>query len=77
MPNLLILTVGTGTAGRYSSIAEGLRRTIELISPRAFWLVPSTHSDSIAVADLVREGFATFRPSSSEERNNAAKRCGA
>jgi len=65
MPNLLILTVGTGTAGRQSNIAAGLRRTIELTTPRAFWLVPSTSEDSLLVADLVRDGLASFIPVSS------------
>jgi len=63
---LLILTVGTGTAGKYSSLADGLRRTIELVAPRAFWLVPSESADSRAVADLVREGFSAFQPWAAE-----------
>lgn len=59
MPNpvLLILTVGTGTAGRDSFIAEGLRKTVELIEPRRYWLVPSDSPMSIDVADFVREHF--------------------
>jgi len=58
----LILTVGTGTAGPHSSLVDGLRKTIELIGPSYFWLIPSSSEDSIATADLVREGFESFVP---------------
>ncbi len=60
MTNLLILTVGTGTAGRHSDLASGLRRTLELLTPRKFWLVPSTAPDSLAIADLIAEGHASY-----------------
>ena len=60
MTNLLILTVGTGTAGRHSDLASGLRRTLELLNPRKFWLVPSTAPDSLAIADLIAEGHASY-----------------
>ncbi len=66
MSTHLILTVGTGTAGRHSNLAAGLRRTLELIAPERFWLVPSASEDSILVADLVREGLAGFQPWGSE-----------
>ena len=60
---LLILTVGTGTAGRESFIAEGLRRTVELLNPRGYWLIPSSSPTSIDVADFIRENFPdTFIP---------------
>lgn len=68
MSDLLILTVGTGTAGRYSNVAEGLANTIRLVKPRLFWLVPSASEKSIPVADLIREMVgetATFAPWSS------------
>ena len=39
----------------------GLRRTIELLAPRLYWLLPSASSDSIATADLVREGMPGFQ----------------
>jgi hypothetical protein len=52
---LLILTVGTGTAGRHSNIAQGLINTLTQLKPRLFWLIPSVHPDSIGVADLTRE----------------------
>lgn len=61
-PTLLILTVGTGTAGPKSNLVEGLRNTIRLIAPRAFWLVPSTSEDSQLVADYVRENNPAFSP---------------
>ncbi len=60
MSTLLILTVGTGTAGRYSDLASGLLRTVELLTPRQFWLVPSTAPDSLAIADLLAEGRPAF-----------------
>lgn len=62
------MTVGTGTAGRYSSLADGLRRTIELIEPRKFWLVPSVSEDSQTIADLVSEGFDNVALLSPTER---------
>ena len=62
---LLILTVGTGTAGKHSDVAAGLARTIDLTAPRLFWLVPSASEKSGPVADLIRESVANpaaFRP---------------
>jgi hypothetical protein len=67
-PNLLILTVGTGTAGKHSNLAEGLRRTIEILQPRGFWLAPSASEDSQTIAELVAEGFASFKPLSEQKR---------
>ncbi len=64
MKTYLILTVGTGTAGRESNISEGLMASIREVKPAGFWLVPSAGKDSIAVADIVREGLeslGTFR----------------
>jgi hypothetical protein len=58
---ILVLTVGTGTAGPTSNLVVGLRRTIELLAPRLYWLLPSGSSDSIATADLVREGMPGFQ----------------
>lgn len=62
MSTFLLLTVGTGTAGKTSNLAAGLRATIERIAPRRFWLAPSSAPDSTAMAELVREGFASFCP---------------
>ncbi|MBP7948966.1 MAG: hypothetical protein KA004_04865 [Verrucomicrobiales bacterium] len=62
----LILTVGTGTAGKHSNLAAGLRRTLELIAPEKFWLVPSTDEVSQLTAELVREGLSGFQPWSDE-----------
>jgi len=56
---LLILTVGTGTAGPYSNLAQGLTNTLSQVQPRLFWLVPSGYPDSTAIADLVRESAPT------------------
>lgn len=58
----LILTIGTGTAGKTSNLEAGLRTTLQLISPAAFWLIPSTDEVSTLMADLVREGNPAFRP---------------
>jgi hypothetical protein len=58
----LILTVGTGTAGKHSNLAAGLRRTVELISPDKFWLIPSTDEVSQLTAELVSEGMSGFQP---------------
>lgn len=54
-PPFLILTVGTGTAGAHSDVAAGLARTIDLVAPRRFWLVPSSSPLSLPVADIIRE----------------------
>lgn len=57
---LLILTVGTGTAGkpacaghadRHSDVAQGLASTIRQVRPRKFWLVPSASEESTHVAE--------------------------
>jgi hypothetical protein len=66
MSTHLILTVGTGTAGKTSNLEAGLRRTLELISPAAFWLIPSTDEVSTLMADMVRDGQAAFRPWSAD-----------
>lgn len=62
MHKYLILTVGTGTAGKHSNLAAGLRSTLELIQPARFWLVPSTDEVSQVTADLVREELPAFVP---------------
>ena len=65
MTSLLILTVGTGTAGKHSDVASGLARTIDLCAPRLFWLVPSASEKSRPVADYIRESVEhpdAFRP---------------
>ena len=67
MSTLLLLTVGTGTAGKTSSLADGLRKTIALLAPRRFWLAPSASPDSTAMADLVREGNDAFAPASATD----------
>jgi hypothetical protein len=57
--SLALLTIGTGIGAR-STLSEGLRTTLSQLGPRRFWLVPSAHPDSVATADLVREGFEAF-----------------
>ncbi len=56
---ILILTVGTGTAGKYSNLAQGLINTIALQKPSAYRLIPSDSPDSRTIADLVREETTT------------------
>jgi len=58
MTSVLILTVGTGTAGKHSDVAQGLANTIRQVRPRKFWLVPSASDKSTPVADLIRETVA-------------------
>jgi hypothetical protein len=60
MSDLLLLTVGTGTAGPHSNLVQGLRHTIEMLSPRKFWLIPSASEDSQLVAECVAENFLNF-----------------
>lgn len=51
-------------------MAAGLARTIDLLKPRGFWLVPSASAQSVPVADLIRESVAkpsAFRPWSETE----------
>ena len=65
MTSLLILTVGTGTSGTHSNLAQGLINTVQQLAPRKFWLVPSTSPDSITLAELVRESApagSAFQP---------------
>jgi hypothetical protein len=74
MAPLLILTVGTGTAGAHSNVAEGLANTIRLVGPRKFWLIPSVSEKSTPVADLIREMVAdlsSFAPWSETARYHA------
>jgi hypothetical protein len=62
---LLILTVGTGTQGQHSNLAQGLVNTLRQLQPRLFWLVPSASPDSVALAEIVRDGSppgSTFQP---------------
>jgi hypothetical protein len=65
MTSLLILTVGTGTTGRHSNLAQGLVNTLDQLRPRLFWLVPSASPDSTTLAEIVRDGSpagCTFQP---------------
>ena len=52
--SILILTVGTGTQGAQSNLAQGLVNTLKQLKPRLFWLVPSASPDSTDLAELVR-----------------------
>jgi len=77
MTSLLILTVGTGTEGQHSNLAQGLVNTLHQLHPRRFWLVPSTNPDSIANAESVREGApadSSFQPWSSSHPFRAIER---
>ena len=74
MTTYLIMTVGTGTAGKDSNLAAGLRRTVDLLQPEKFWLVPSTDEVSQLTADLVREGLPSFQPWSAQTAYRAISR---
>ena len=69
MTSLLVLTVGTGTTGRHSNLAQGLVNTLHQLRPRLFWLVPSASPDSTTLAEIVRDGapagcaFQPWKPS--------------
>lgn len=70
MSNLLILTVGTGTKGDHSNLAQGPVNSLRQLQPRLFWLVPSASPDSIALAEIVRDGApagCTFQPWSEDQ----------
>ena len=70
MPSLLILTVGTGTTGPQSNLAQGLVNTLEQLRPRLFWLVPSASPDSTTLAEIVRDDApagCAFQPWSSSQ----------
>lgn len=53
----LVLTVGTGTNGRHSNLAQGLIHTIQIAGPDYFWLIPSASKDSAALAELIVDGL--------------------
>lgn len=57
-----ICTVGSGTAGKCSNVAEGIMSAIRRASPDAIVLVPSNTADSLAVADIVKEGVDGICP---------------
>lgn len=63
---ILLMTVGTGTAGKTSRLEEGLVNTLRQVKPRAYWLLPSADPASLSVADYVREacpnGFQSAGP---------------
>lgn len=70
MTSLLILTVGTGTTGKHSNLAQGLVNTLHQLRPRLFWLVPSASPDSTTLAEIVRDGApagCAFQPWSSTQ----------
>lgn len=71
---LLVLTVGTGTAGRSSNLASGLRTALAKTAPARFWLVPSTDEMSLLTADEVRKDHPSFSPWSADETYPALPR---
>ena len=58
---ILVLTVGTGTAGQHSNLAAGLLNSINSleIKPSFILLVPSTSEESMGLAELVSEECTT------------------
>ena len=59
--NIYVCTVGTGTAGEKSNVAEGIMAAIRHSSPPRCVLVSSSSPESIAVAEIVREGVSGDR----------------
>jgi len=55
---IYVCTVGTGTAGYGSNIAEGIMSAIRFAAPAKTLLLPSSSEDSVAVAEIVKEGTA-------------------
>jgi hypothetical protein len=53
---IYICTVGTGTAGMASNVAEGIMAAIHYAKPDAIILVPSRSEESLAVAEIIQEG---------------------
>jgi len=51
-----LLTVGSGTAGPFSNVAEGIIAALLLDRPDVAYLAPSRAPESQAVAEIVREG---------------------
>jgi len=62
-----IVTVGTGTAGRHSNLAQGLVNAIGRRQPERAVLVPSTSADSVALAELVADELGRHAPPVSAE----------
>ncbi|NOY80074.1 MAG: hypothetical protein GXP31_03620 [Kiritimatiellaeota bacterium] len=54
---MCICTVGTGTAGRYSNLAQGIVHAMLQRRPGRCCLTPSRHSESETLADLVTEAL--------------------
>jgi hypothetical protein len=52
---LYLVTIGTGTAGKHSNLAQGVVNSIRLRRPSAVRLLPSTSPDSVAIAEMVIE----------------------
>ncbi len=68
-PTVCICTVGTGTAGRHSNLAQGIVHAMLQRGPDRCCLTPSRHSESETLADLVTEAL--------EARGLPCCRCGA
>ena len=60
MKKIYICTVGTGTAGKYSNVAEGIMAAVRFAQPDFLLLLPSTSEDSVAVAQLIEEGVVNI-----------------
>ena len=58
---ILVLTVGTGTAGQHSNLAAGLLNSINSleVKPTFILLVPSTSEESTGLAELLSEECTT------------------
>lgn len=57
---IYVCTVGTGTAGKFSNVAAGIISAVKERKPSFCCLLPSQHENSIAVAEIVKEGIAAI-----------------
>jgi hypothetical protein len=57
---IIIATIGTGTAGRYSNLAQGIVNGLRQAAPAACVLAHSNSPDSQAIAELVAEELAAL-----------------
>ena len=59
---IVIATIGTGTAGRHSNLAQGIVNALRLAAPSACVLAHSDSPDSRTIAELVAEAVPEFAP---------------
>ena len=68
---IYVCTVGTGTAGRNSNVAEGIMAAVKYSKPDLLVLIPSNSENSLAVAEIVAEGCLSIAESQIEALSDA------